>query len=293
MPIYRFSLGLFGFFIDHVTINVPLWLDPDGSSTTDNTGVQKIVTAAFGTTTPASAVPLYLDDAGKETTANTGIPVLVPDGTYHDGRPSHLEVYVDPVQERPRAVGPEPAQRRRLQPVGAEQRRVNGWTSTNIDGNGGWRADYFILNSNGSASSDPTISQSLTNVNPGVTYQITGYVTNVYPQYGGSSSNAFEIAVNGQVVLTKSKAQANGWLFFTTTWTDVNTTTATLSLIGEHGDDSSFAVTHSCFRPEHAGVRDRLGARHRPLHRRLGPRGRLADGHRRPAGRPSRCSLPS
>ena len=37
---------------------------------------------------------------------------------------------------------------------------------------------------------------------------------------------------------------------FTTTWTDGNTTTATLSLIGEHGDDSSFAVTDISFQAQ-------------------------------------------
>ena len=251
LPVYRFSLGLFGFYIDHITIDVPLFLNPDGSSTTDDTGVQKIVTAAFGTTSPASAVPLYLDDAGNETTSNTGIPVIVPDGTYSDGRPSHLEVYVDPSFKNVLAPwGTNLLSDGDFSQSVPSNGAANGWTSTNIDGNGGWFPDYFILNSNGSASTDPTISQSLTNVNPGVTYQITGYVTNVYPQYGGSSPNAFEIAVNGQVVLAKSKAQANGWTWFTTTWTDVNTTTATLSLIGEHGDDSSFAITDVAFQAQ-------------------------------------------
>ena len=177
--------------------------------------------------------------------------MLVPDGTYSDGRPGHLEVYVDPSFKNVLAPwGPNLLSDGDFSQSVPSNGAANGWTSTNIDGNGGWFPDYFILNSNGSASTDPTISQSLTNVNPGVTYQITGYVTNVYPQYGGSSSNAFEIAVNGQVVLAKSKAQANGWVFFTTTWTDVNTTTATLSLIGEHGDDSSFAITDIAFQAQ-------------------------------------------
>ncbi len=236
------AFGFFGFVRHTVSISVPLFLNPDGSTTFDDTGVPDIVEADYGS---SGAVALYLDSAGHETTQNTGLPALVlPGASYaHVAGPS-VAIYVNPsFQYVTTPWGPNLLSDGDFSQSVPSNGAANGWTSTNIDGNGGWRPDYFILNSNGSASSDPTISQSLT-VNPGVQYQIGLYVTNVYPQYGGSSPNAFEVAVNGQVVATRTKAQANGWLYVTTYWTaGAGTTSATLSLIGEHGDDSSFAVT--------------------------------------------------
>ncbi|HVP75745.1 MAG TPA: hypothetical protein VMS63_06970, partial [Gaiellaceae bacterium] len=236
------GFGFFSFVRHTVSFSVPLFLNPDGSTTFDDTGVPDIVEANYGS---SGAVALYLDAAGHETTDNTGLPALVlPGASYaHTPGPS-VPIYVNPsFQYVTTPWGPNLLSDGDFSQSVPSNGAANGWTSTNIDGNGGWRPDYFILNSNGSASTDPTISQSLT-VSPGVQYQISLYVTNVYPQYGGSSPNPFEVAVNGQVVTTRLKAQANGWLLVTTYWTaGAGTTTATLSLIGEHGDDSSFAVT--------------------------------------------------
>ena len=106
LPVYRFSLGLFGFFVDHITIDVPL-SSPRRDLDDRQTGMQKIVTATFGTTSPASAVPLYLDDAGNETTSNTGIPVM--SRRHVRRRPAGPPQGVRrPELQRAGGVGPEP-----------------------------------------------------------------------------------------------------------------------------------------------------------------------------------------
>lgn len=54
----------------------------------------------------------------------------------------------------------------------------NGWTANLNDGAGGWRSvggnpnGYYILNSNGSGGSNPTIEQTVTGLTVGLTYRL-------------------------------------------------------------------------------------------------------------------------
>lgn len=80
-----------------------------------------------------------------------------------------------------------------------------GWTSSNIDGAGGWRVgggnpdEMFILNDNGTAS-DPTIQQLVIGLTAGATYRLTGDYANEYINYFGNNSrgpDTFAVDVDG------------------------------------------------------------------------------------------------
>ena len=122
-----------------------------------------------------------------------------------------------------------------------------GWTSNNVDGNRGYRSGYFILNSNG-GSTDPTISQTLSSLLPGVTYTVSGWVVNVYSQYGDSNRPSFAASVTGNVInpgvkLTELKSiGTSSWTPFSLSFT-ANGTSATIPFAGEtNGEDASYAV---------------------------------------------------
>ena len=130
-----------------------------------------------------------------------------------------------------------------------------GWTSANIDSVGGWQSGgYFILNSNGQPP-HPTISQTLTDLLPGVTYQVTGQFINVYGQYGGDAAGSFQALITAPFgggteqlgSFTAHKSSAPGWTAFSFTFT-ADGTTATLSLSAELTTDASFAIDNLVLR---------------------------------------------
>lgn len=77
-----------------------------------------------------------------------------------------------------------------------------GWTSSNIDGSGGWRVGggnpgaMFILNDNGNAP-DPTIEQLVTGLTVGATYRLTGDYANEYLFFGSRGPDTFAVDVDG------------------------------------------------------------------------------------------------
>lgn len=78
-----------------------------------------------------------------------------------------------------------------------------GWTSSNIDGSGGWRSTggnpdaMFILNDAGQALTDPTIQQIVTGLTPFATYRLTGSYANVYNCCGSRGPDTFAIDIDG------------------------------------------------------------------------------------------------
>jgi len=84
---------------------------------------------------------------------------------------------------------------------------ATGWTTANIDGNGGYRGTggnpggHFILNDNGRVGIDPTISQTLTGLTVGSTYVVRGSYTNIY-NYGTVGTTAFAVDIDGTQVKT-------------------------------------------------------------------------------------------
>ena len=231
------------------SFNNLLWLDPSGAETTTNTGVQDIVILHVGDTGyPGS--PIWLDAQGHQTTTNTGIPVIVdvPAGTT-----GARQVFVDPSFNKVfSSSGANVLANGNFSTFVPSNGTGGSWTSTNIDYAGGWFPyGYFILNSNGAGNTDPTISQTMTNLLPGITYTVSGQFINVYSQYGSPATSAsFAATVTapfgtgsqtlGQV--TKTKNQGATWSPFSFNFTATGTQ-ATLYLAGEtNGIDASYAV---------------------------------------------------
>ena len=79
-----------------------------------------------------------------------------------------------------------------------------GWTSSNIDSQGGWRSTggnpstgpFFILNDAGGGT-DPTILQLLTGLTPGATYHASGDFRVVHNAQATGLVQAFGVAIDG------------------------------------------------------------------------------------------------
>ena len=82
-----------------------------------------------------------------------------------------------------------------------------GWTALNLDSGGGWKLvgdnHVFVLNSNGSVQSDPSISQTLTGLSIGSEYQIKGEYCNFYGfNWCGDAINpSFGVEIDDSIVL--------------------------------------------------------------------------------------------
>lgn len=129
-----------------------------------------------------------------------------------------------------------------------------GWTSFNIDGNGGWRAalpafnvddltNFFVINDAGQSGSNPTLQQLVTGLVVGTSYRISGLYERAFAGFGNDAAPAFgvEIADLGLIETFASPigGGADDWAIeFTATATE-----HLLRLTAERGgDDSSYAV---------------------------------------------------
>ena len=182
--------------------------------------------------------PLWFDAAGQETTdaTLTGIPVLLPSTQAAGGS----VVYVDAAQNKVLvARGAELLVNGTMNSPVPSNGFGNGWTSSNIDSAGGWVNNYagFALNSNG-GSTNPTISQTITGLVPGLTYEISGWAYQRDHYGSAQSSTSFAASVNG-VVQATLPSSAFYWQHIDFQVT-VNAATLTLTLEGERGDDTSW-----------------------------------------------------
>ncbi|MBX3110517.1 MAG: PEP-CTERM sorting domain-containing protein [Fimbriimonadaceae bacterium] len=77
----------------------------------------------------------------------------------------------------------------------------NGWTGTLNDGAGGWRATggnpdgTYIINSNGSTSSNPSLAQDITGLVVGATYVVSGDYAR--GNIGGGTDKDFGVTIDG------------------------------------------------------------------------------------------------
>ena len=142
---------------------------------------------------------LWYDAAGQETTdaTLTGIPVLLPSTLAAGGS----VVYVDTAQNKVLlARGPELLVNGNMNAVVPSNAFGNGWTSSNIDSAGGYVNNWygFALNSNGGGT-NPTLSQTISGLVSGVSYEIGGWVLR-RDHYGSANASAsFAASVNGVV----------------------------------------------------------------------------------------------
>lgn len=129
-----------------------------------------------------------------------------------------------------------------------------GWTSFNIDGNGGWRAtlpafnvddltNFFVINNAGQADSDPTLQQLVTGLVAGTTYRISGLYERAFAGFGNNAAPAFGVEIADLGLIETYASPIGGGA---EDWAIEFTATATehlLRLTAERdGDDSSYAV---------------------------------------------------
>jgi hypothetical protein len=193
----------------------PLWFDVDGDETTDasKTGLPVLTFVPAGT---AGAQAVYVDEQFNQVLGRYG-PNLVENGTFGDVVPSG-------------AFG-------------------GGWTSADVDANGGWRSaggTRFILNSNGSSSSDPTLEQTITGLTAGGRYRISVDVRRAGAQGDGGLANTFGILVDGLFKAGLSGNAAASWTTLTYEFT-ASAGSHELQLAGERGSDVAFEVDNVRF----------------------------------------------
>ena len=126
---------------------------------------------------------------------------------------------------------------------------ASGWSWENIDGSGGWRSSggnpdgNFILNSNGSTTTDPTISQLVTGLTPSAQYTLSGDFASVYPSFGNPSATSFGIFADGTLIASYSRPGGDG--VYGSFSVDISATDSDILLAfkGEmDGDDSSYRI---------------------------------------------------
>ena len=209
---YMQERGALQFGVQKLSGTTPLWYDIDGGETTDQTktGLPVIVYVPLGTT---GAQTIYIDETFNEVFGQYG-PNLAVNGAFDDPVPTGA--------------------------FGA------GWTSTNVDVNGGWRSTggnpgaRFVLNSNG-GTTDPTLSQTIGGLNANVSYRISVDVRRIGTGTS-TAANTFGILVDGVLVGGISQNGAANWTTVTATFT-ASDDEHVISLAGERGGtDIDFEV---------------------------------------------------
>ena len=126
-----------------------------------------------------------------------------------------------------------------------------GWTSANIDGNGGYRTTVgnpggnFIINQVGALATDPTLSQLVSGFTVGESYTLTGDYAVFAGEFGNPALQSFAVDIVGTATPTTTFGPpgAEGvYGSFSVTFT-ANATDILIRLRTEiNGDDSSFRV---------------------------------------------------
>ncbi|MEY2518221.1 MAG: large repetitive protein, partial [bacterium] len=120
-----------------------------------------------------------------------------------------------------------------------------GWTSANVDAAGGWKSDgTFVLNSNGSPSTDPSLSQTLTGLVAGQRYRVSGDYRNDGAAFGDDTAGTFGVFVGGARIFSAKKSDApesGPHKHFAVEFTAASAT-QTLTLKGEIGSDTAWRV---------------------------------------------------
>lgn len=97
----------------------------------------------------------------------------------------------------------------------------------------------FILNDNGSAGSDPTIVQTITGLNPGTQYMLSGDYASWYNNHLG---NKFGIDIGGSNVAKLDPTAVKVWAPFSLTVTAASTEMSVRFRAEIDGGDNDFAI---------------------------------------------------
>lgn len=123
-----------------------------------------------------------------------------------------------------------------------------GWTSSGLDGSGGWAmaggnpGGYLWLNAGGHTSPGPTISQVLSLV-PGQAYDLKGdYRSGTHNADPATATNSFHVDLNGSPVFSSGPTSFSSWSHFNVC-VKAASTANTLTLTGEaNNSDNDFYV---------------------------------------------------
>ncbi|PIV30054.1 MAG: hypothetical protein COS35_08735, partial [Zetaproteobacteria bacterium CG02_land_8_20_14_3_00_50_9] len=158
----------------------------------------------------------------------------------------NVNVTVTPVNDAPVAMMNMTAN---LLSNGTFDTSATGWSVTNVDSSGGYYVSggnpggMMVLNQAGQPSTDPTITQTVTGLIPGLTYRITGQYQSYAPGFGNPAALSFGVLVDGSPVLQLAKAaNAAAWTPFSIDFVATGSTHQIAFAAERNGDDSSYAV---------------------------------------------------
>jgi hypothetical protein len=125
---------------------------------------------------------------------------------------------------------------------------ASAWSTSNIDGAGGWRSTgghpggMFILNAGGAAASDPTIAQTVGGLTPGLSYTISGDFVGWYTATSPPSGVSFAVDVDGVTVLSAPATNTVTWRSFTVNFIASSTSAEVRFRAEANGTDNDFAI---------------------------------------------------
>jgi hypothetical protein len=123
---------------------------------------------------------------------------------------------------------------------------ANGWTTQDTAGFGGYQSNdgtglsgYFLLDGDNGPTTFPTLSQTLTDLTPGVKYHVVGF----YQTVGSyQASDPFKVQINGNTLFTGSTTgPVNGWVLFSVDFYAADSE-ALLTMHSEITGSSSYGV---------------------------------------------------
>lgn len=123
-----------------------------------------------------------------------------------------------------------------------------GWTTINIDGNGGHRTtggnpgSNFIINQAGQLATDPTISQLVSGFTVGASYTLTGDYASFASNFGNPALQSFAVDVVGTTTTFGRPGGEGVYGSFSVTFTADATDILIRFRTEINGDDSSFRV---------------------------------------------------
>jgi PEP-CTERM motif len=133
-----------------------------------------------------------------------------------------------------------------------------GWTTVNIDGNGGHRTTLgnpggnFIINDAGQLATDPTLSQLVSGFTVGSSYTLTGDYAVFAGSFGNPALQSFAVDIIGTATPTTTFGRPGGegvYGSFSVTFV-ANATDILIRFRTEiNGDDSSFRVDNIAVQP--------------------------------------------
>jgi hypothetical protein len=131
-----------------------------------------------------------------------------------------------------------------------------GWTSANIDGNGGWRSTggnpggNFIINQAGEVATDPALSQMVTGFTVGQMYRLAGDYAVFASVFGNPNALYFAVDINGVNAAVFGRPVGEG-VYGTFSVNFVANANAVLIAFRTetNGDDSSFRIDNVSVAP--------------------------------------------